>query len=106
MADIVWTSPAFLVLEALPQEIAFGIIRLVDRFEDFPKMGSPLLQASRSHEKYRQLIFRRRFRAIYEFDESENCVYILNLQNCRQKFPTARQLRRNRLAEDDDLSLK
>ena len=96
MADLVWTSPAFLVLEALPQNVAFGIVRHVDYLREFPEMGPSLLARSKSMAKFRQLIFRRKFRVIYEFDEYEKCVYILNLQNCRQKFPTARDLKRER----------
>ena len=105
MADLVWTSPAFLVLETLPPAIGMGLFGLAERLGDFPKMGSPLDGYSKAFAGYRQLIYRRQFRAIYEFDETENCVYILHLQDCRQRFPTARELKRVR-SPDGDLPLE
>jgi len=94
MVDVTWTSPAFLVLETLPEEIAFGMIRQTDLLSSFPEMGSRLPSTFKSLQRYRQLIFRRRFRLLYECDEPENCVYILTVQNCRQRLPTARDLKR------------
>lgn len=96
MVDLVWTSPAFLVLETLSEKIAFGIVRHVDHLREFPEIGSKVRVRSKSMVKFRQLIFRRKFRVIYEFDEYEKCVYVLNLQDCRQKLPTARDLKRER----------
>lgn len=95
MTDLVWTSPAFLVLELMPQQVAFGIVRQVDYLQEFPKMGSTLIRSS-SISNYRQLIYRRKFRIIYEFDEHAGCVYVLHLQHCRQKLPATRELKQAR----------
>lgn len=94
MAEIVWTLPAFRSLETLPESIAFGIIRQTDLLRRFPEMGSPLLARFKSLRAYRQLVFHRRFRVVYRYDQLENCVFICAVQNCRQKLPTARQLKR------------
>ena len=40
MIQVEWTSRAFLVLETLPQTIAFDIIRRVDFLPNFPEMGA------------------------------------------------------------------
>lgn len=101
MAEIVWTTPAFLVLEALPEDTAFGIIRQTDLLRKFPQMGSQLSSRFRSLQNYRQLVFRRRLRVIYEYNELENCVYLLLIQDCRQKLPTARDLKRDKGADDE-----
>jgi hypothetical protein len=99
MAEIVWTTPAFLALEALAEDTAFGIIRQTDLLRQFPEMGSLLSSRFRSLQNYRQLVYRRRLRVIYEYDEPENCVYLLLIQGCRQKLPTGRDLKRK---QDDD----
>jgi hypothetical protein len=91
MADLIWTSPAFLVLEKLPQATAFGIVRQVDHLRKFPEMG-PLIMRPKHLSKYRQLIYKHTYRTIYRFDEIENCVRIVHLHNCRQKLPSARRL--------------
>jgi len=93
MADVIWASAAFLVLETLPQATAFGIVRQVDYLRRFPEMGSQIIRPRRM-SKYRQLIYKRTYRTIYRFDELNNCVRVLNIQNCRQKLPTAEQLKR------------
>src|SRR2546421_11865620 len=98
MADVIWTSPAFRVLEGLPQEIAFGIVRSTDRLRHFPEMGPAIT----SLPNYRQLIYRRRYRVIYRYEENENSVFLVNVQNCRQKLPSTRRLDRDAL----DLPLK
>lgn len=103
MADIVWTTPAFLALEKLPEEIAFGIIRQTDYLRRFPQMGSTLLSRFKSLRRYRQLIYRRQFRIIYLYKEREDSVYIVSIQDCRRKLPTAQELKK---AENlDDMSI-
>ena len=100
MTEIIWTSPAFLVLENLPQATAFGIVRRVEHLRTFPEMG-PVIIRPRKLSKYRQLIFKREYRVIYRFDSDENCVRIVNLQNCRQKSPNADTLDRARDIGDE-----
>ena len=56
-------------------------------------MGSPILKP-RHLSKYRQMIYKKTFRTIYRFEKEENCVRILHLHNCRQKFPTAKQIKK------------
>lgn len=104
MADIVWTTPAFKRLESLPDEAAFGIIRLTDHLRNSPKMGAPLPSRFRALRNYRQLIFRSRFRVIYEYDELENCSYLLLIQDCRQKLPSPRGLKRD-IGDQEELPL-
>ncbi len=48
MAEIVWTSPAFSQIEALPAAAAFEIVRRVDVLEAFPEMGAPVRTRSSS----------------------------------------------------------
>ncbi|MFT3742749.1 MAG: type II toxin-antitoxin system RelE/ParE family toxin [Pyrinomonadaceae bacterium] len=100
MTEIIWTSPAFLVLENLPQAAAFGIVRRVEYLRYFPQMG-PVIIRPRKLSKYRQLIFRHEYRIIYRFDADENCVRIVNIQSCRQKFPDANTLDRARDLGDE-----
>ena len=92
MPDIIWTSPAFRALENLPQAVAFGIIRQTDLLRAFPMLG-PQLELP-GLQIYRQLIHRRRYRVLYEYDEFENNIYILAIQDCRQQFPQPRDLKR------------
>ncbi len=101
MADVIWTSVAFLVLETLPQATAFGIIRHTDYLRRFPKMGTQIV-SPKHLSNYRQLIYRKKYRTIYRFDETENCIRIVHLNNCRQKFPTASQIVRA-LKDQDEL---
>ena len=104
MIDLIWTSAAFVVLETLPQATAFGIIRHADHLSRFPKMGVQV--SSLKHKSnYRQLIFRKQYRIIYRSDDVENCIRIVHLHNCRQKFPTVRQLNRA-FRDDGELPLK
>lgn len=94
MIEIEWTSQAFLVLEVLPQEIAFAIVEQVDTLQQFPKLGADLESRFVTLKGFRQLIIKRQFRVIYDFDEFENKIYILVVQNCRQQLPSARNLKR------------
>lgn len=99
MIKIEWTSRAFLVLESLPQIIAFEIIRRVDLLPDFPNVGARLDSRFPKLKNYRQIIIKRNYRVIYDFDEFENRIYILAVQNCRQKLPSARDLKRQETQE-------
>ena len=94
MIEIEWTSQAFLVLEGLPQEIAFAIVEQVDALQQFPKLGADLESRFIPLKGFRQLIIKRQFRIIYDFDEFEDRIYILAVQNCRQQLPSARDLKR------------
>jgi hypothetical protein len=100
MVDLIWTSAAFLVLETLPQATAFGIVRQVDYLRRFPEMGAQIVRP-RHLSKYRQMIYKRTYRTIYRYDEIDNCVRVLHIQNCRQKLPTAQQLERARKDEGE-----
>jgi mRNA-degrading endonuclease RelE of RelBE toxin-antitoxin system len=83
------TERAFAFLESLAEPIAFELFRRIDRLSVFPDLGSPL------ETRFRQLVYKRRIRVIYEYDIEENCVYILAIQNCRQKLPRPRDLKRD-----------
>ncbi len=94
MVEVIWTSPAFLALEALPFPLALGLFRKAEMLKEFPEMGGLLPTNNRAYAKYRQLVFRKSHRVIYEFDEYDQSVYILAIQDCRQKLPSARDLKR------------
>ena len=94
MVEVIWTSPAFLALEAMPFTLALGIFRRAEILKDFPEMGGPLPANKRAYAKYRQLIYRRTHRIIYEYGEAENTVFVLAVQNCKQMLPAPRDLRR------------
>ena len=104
MVDLIWTSAAFLALESLPQATAFGIVRQVDYLQQFPEMGSQILRRDQV-SNYRQLIYRRTYRTIYRFDKLRNCIYVVNLHNCRQRIPTDRKLDRS-LKDEGGLPLE
>ena len=95
MIRVEWTSRAFLVLEKLPQAIAFDIVRRVDLLPKIPEMGAELDSRFAALKGYRQIIVKRNYRVIYDYDEFENRIYILAVQNCRQQLPSARDLKRN-----------
>ena len=99
MIRIEWTTRAFTALEKLPQAMAFDIIRRVDLLPKFPEMGAKLGSQFPSPSNYRQLIIKQTYRVIYDFDEFENRIYILAVQNCRQQLPSTRDLKRK---ESDD----
>lgn len=87
-------SPAFLVLESLPQGTAFGIVGLFDYLREFPEMGAPLGPRFPKLKGLRQLIYKSSIRIIYEYDEQDQTVYILSVQRCSQKIPDRRALKR------------
>ncbi|MBK8151120.1 MAG: type II toxin-antitoxin system RelE/ParE family toxin [Acidobacteria bacterium] len=71
------------------------IVRRIDLLSELPEMGSTVLSRFLVLRKFRQIIIRRKFRVIYDFDPAEERIYILCLQNCRQKLPSARDLKRS-----------
>ena len=95
MSEIEWTSRAFTVLESLEGKIAFAIFRHSELLRQFPEMGSALEYRFPTLKGRRQLIFKRKFRIIYEFDDYEDTVYILAVQDCREKRPSPRDLKRD-----------
>ena len=95
------TNRAFKVLELLPAAVAFDLFRKLDRLAAFPLMGTPLESRFPELKGFRQLIYDRHLRIIYEFDENDDTVYVLAINNCRQKLPTPRELRRDRPLDDE-----
>lgn len=83
-------------MEVLPQAVAFEIIRRVDFLAQFPEMGAPLKSRFPRFEKLRQLIVKRSVRVVYEFDENEETIFVLAVQNCRQKLPSTSELKRRK----------
>jgi mRNA-degrading endonuclease RelE of RelBE toxin-antitoxin system len=100
MAEIRWTTPAFAALETLPQGVAFEIVRRVDLLGNFPLGGASLQTDFDTLKPCRQLIVKRKYRVVYEYDEFDDAVYILAVQSCRQKLPSARDLKRRMPDED------
>ena len=96
MMFIQWTNSAFAELENLSQEIAFEIIRQTDFLVEFPEMGSNLESRFKRLKDLKQLIIKRNWRVVYEFDEIEKIVFILAVQHCRQKLPAMRDLKRRK----------
>jgi len=100
MAEVVWTSPAFSQVEALPAAVAFEIVRRVDVLETFPEMGAPVESQDAGPRKCRQLIVKRIYRAVYEYDETDGKIYIFAVQHCRQKLPAGRDLKRRQAPDE------
>jgi mRNA-degrading endonuclease RelE of RelBE toxin-antitoxin system len=96
VASIEWTEPAFAQLEKLDTATAYAVIRRVDLLEKFPEMGIPLKARRRASRHYRQLIVGSAHRIVYEYAVESATVYILAVQHCRQRLPSASQLRRRR----------
>lgn len=96
MIHIQWTNTAFKELEVLPQEVSFEIIGKVDILVNFPEMGSPLESSFSRIRELRQLIIKRKWRVVYDFDEFEKTLYIVAVQNCRQELPSMRDLKRRK----------
>ena len=93
---IQWTDQAFRELERLTQKLAFEIIGKTDLLSTFPEIGSDLGAQNTALTGLRQLIVNRRWRVIYEFDADDSAVWILAIQNCRQKLPTRGTLRKRK----------
>lgn len=100
MAEIVWTSPAFAQIEALPAAVAFEIVQRVDVLEAFPEMGAPVVSEDVGLRKCRQLIVKRIYRVVYEYDEGDGKVYIFAVQHCRQRLPAGRDLKRRQAPDE------
>ena len=93
---IQWTNSAFAELENFPQEIAFEIIKQTDFLTLFPEMGNSLESRFARLRDFRHLVIRRKFRVVYQYLKTEQAVYILAVQRCRQKLPTASDLKRRK----------
>ena len=95
MIDIAWSSSAFAILEVLPQQIAFAIVRRVDTLAAFPELGPALSIRSLALGNLRQLLVNRRYRVIYQYDEASAAIRVLAIQTCRQQLPTESELKRS-----------
>ena len=96
MIFIQWTNAAFNELEILPEEISFEIIGKVDFLAQYPEMGAPLETRFLRLKGLRQLIIKRNWRVIYDFEAENETVFIVAVQNCRQKLPPTRELKRRK----------
>ena len=94
-AHVELTAQAFAVLETLPEGTALDIFARLDRLSEFPEMGSLLGPKFPKLARFRQLIYKRWLRIIYEFDDKERTVYILAIQDSRRKLPSTRKLKRD-----------
>ena len=94
MTFIQWTNIAFNELEILPEELAFEIIRRVDFLAQFPEMGADLESRFPRLKGLRQIIVKNNIRVIYEI--YEETIFILAVQNCRQKLLPVRDLKRRK----------
>ena len=95
MSHLEYMARSFAVLESLPQHTAFGIVSQLAHLRQSPRMGATLGPRFPKLKDFRQILYKRVMRVIYEFDEYENVVYILAIQDCRQKLPSARHLKRD-----------
>ncbi|MFZ1701906.1 MAG: type II toxin-antitoxin system RelE/ParE family toxin [Pyrinomonadaceae bacterium] len=93
MHHIIWSNPAFRVLETLSDKNAFGIVRQTDMLANFPEMG-PTMPVNGRPSRYRRLVYRKAFRIIYRLDDLNEDVLIVMLQNSRQRIPSRRDLDR------------
>ncbi len=100
MNFIQWTNLAFNELEVLPEKIAFEIIKQVDLLAEFPELGASLESRFQRLAGLRQMIINRNHRVIYEFEANEQTIYILAVQNCRQKLLPMRDLKRRKRRTD------
>ncbi|MEP6901816.1 MAG: type II toxin-antitoxin system RelE/ParE family toxin [Actinomycetota bacterium] len=98
MIFIQWTNTAFNELEVLPAELSFQIIRQVDFLAQFPEMGALLESRFPRFKEFRQLIIKRNIRVVYEVDKET--IFILAVQNCRQKLLPMRDLKRRKRQVD------
>ena len=96
MIFIQWTKGAFADLETPPQTIAFRVVRNTDYLSEFPEMGTRMKRRHRRFKNLRQIVVGRYWRVIYDFDETEEIIFVLRIQNCRQKLPTTQELERRR----------
>jgi plasmid stabilization system protein ParE len=101
MIRVEWCAPAFAQLESLDQGLAFEIVERVDVLLAFPESGAPLESRHRSLTGCRQLVVGKRLRVVYEYDREAEEVWILAVQHCRQRLPSARELKRRRRAAEE-----
>ena len=94
-SDYELMARAFQSLESLPENIAFEILRKLDALTQFPEMGTSLEVRFPKLKDYRELLYKRSIRIIYQFDAYDNMIYVVAIQNCRQKLPSARDLKRD-----------
>lgn len=99
-AEVEWTNPAFARLEALPENLSFEIVRRADLLASFPEMGVSLHSLYPELTNCRQLILSSSYRVIYDFNPAQGTVYILEVQHCRRRLPSASELR-HRIKEDE-----
>lgn len=100
MIFIQWTNAAFNELEVLSEEIAFEIIRQVDFLAQHPEMGAPLETRFARLKELRQIIIKRNWRVVYDFEAEKETVFVLAVQHCRQKLLAARDLKRRKRQTD------
>lgn len=105
ITDIEYSSTAFLSLEALPQQVSFSIVTLIDYLRANPEMGKIVNIRNAPPRQYRMLVFRRTHRVIYEYDRTTNSVFVGYVQDCRQKLPKGRDLKRD-YSRDEELPLE
>ena len=104
-AHVELTARAFAVLESLSESVAFDVFGKLDKLSEFPEMGSPLGPRFPRLKAFRQLIYKRWLRIIDQFDDDDQTVYILAIQDSRQKLPSARDLKRDN-RPDEELPLE
>jgi plasmid stabilization system protein ParE len=93
MVAIEWASPAFKVLETMPQRLAFQIVRRTDLLAEFPEQGAILPNNSYLDQPFRKLIHGATYRVVYWYNATQNRVIIVALQHCSQNIPAVRELR-------------
>jgi plasmid stabilization system protein ParE len=86
MISIEWTNQAFEQLEALPDSVAFEIIRCIETLTAFPEMGVSLREQLQTGWNYRQLIVKRKYRVIYRYNPEPALIYIAAIQHCCQQL--------------------
>lgn len=75
--------------------LAFDVFRYLERLAPFPEMGSPLGYRYPKPDGFRQVIYKRWLRIIYEFDGTENTVFFLAIRDCSQEMQTRREPKRD-----------
>ena len=94
MPRVKWATPAFNQLESIPEIIASEIIQRVGLLETFPEAGPTVFSQYPDLATLRHLIVDRAYRVIYENSLDADVIYILAVQHCRRRLPTAGELRR------------
>lgn len=82
------------MLESLPQKTAFEILDPADKLASFPELGVSLRHLYSGLGNCRQLVFRRKYRLVYVYEEDKSEIRILMLQHCRLQLPTSADLHR------------